>query len=99
MNHTNKSSTSKFTMDDRLKQIAPERIDELMKFANELAAAPQDQKMAVFLSIQQRASNNHVAFSNEERQVLIHVLTEHMSPEEKKKVELIQTLAAKLTSR
>ena len=93
--HSNRSSLH---TDSRLHQIAPDRLEELIKFANELSSAPQDQKMAVFLSIQQRARQNQMAFSNDEKQLLLNVLTEQMTPDEKHRVELIQKLASKLSS-
>ena len=73
-----------------------ERFSILMAYAKELADAPQQQKMTVFFNIQQKAKENKISFTQEERTLLIQELTAHMTDEEKKRVELIQSLASKL---
>lgn len=82
--------------DPRLKNMDPEKLSLLLSFAKELEAAPENQKMAVFLSINQRASEKHINFSSRERELLLSILTEGMSPEEKSRVRLIQNLASKM---
>lgn len=82
--------------DPRLKKMDPGRIALLMDFAKELSEAPQNDKMNCFISINKRAVAQKMTFSEDERDLLLSVLTEQMSPEEKKKVTLIQTLASRL---
>lgn len=82
--------------DPRLKHMDPDRLSLLMDFAKELADAPQNDKMSCFMSINKRAADKKMIFSNDERDLLLSVLTEQMSPEEKKKVTLIRTLASRL---
>lgn len=82
--------------DERLADLDAERLSTLMSYAKELADAPQNQKMSVFLAIQKKSSQNQISFTESERNFLLQTLTEHMSEEEKKRVELIRTLAAKL---
>ena len=89
------NTNASFYSDERLSGIDPERLSMLMTYAKELADAPQNQKISVFLSIQRKASQNQIAFTEAERDLLLQSLTEHMSDEEKKRVELIRTLAAK----
>lgn len=82
--------------DPRLKNLAPERVDILLTFAGELANASQDEKMSTFMAVHKKAAEKQIHFSAEERDLLLSVLTEKMSPEEKKKVALIQSLASRL---
>lgn len=82
--------------DPRLKHMDPDRLALLMEFAKELANAPQNDKMGCFMSINKKAADKKMVFSNDERDLLLSVLTEQMSPEEKKKVTLIRALASKL---
>lgn len=96
MNHTKNNHT--FQKDQRLEHLDQERLATLMSYAKELSDAPQDQKMQTFLSINKRAAKENISFSGEERDLLIQVLTEHMTPEEKKRVELIKSLASKFSS-
>lgn len=79
--------------DPRLKNMDPKKMSLLLSFAKELETAPKNQKMAVFLSINQRAAADHITFSDQERDLLISILTEDMPPEEKNKVRLIRNLA------
>ena len=87
----------RFKNDDRLSQLDPERLSALMACAKELSDAPKEQKMTTFLAINKRASEGKISFTPEERDLLISVLTENMSEEEKKRVELIRNLASKLS--
>jgi len=82
--------------DPRLKNMDENKLSLLLSFARELENAPENQKMNVFLSINQRASESHISFSPADRDLLISILTEGMSPEEKNRVRLIQSLAAKM---
>ena len=82
--------------DERLKNVDSERIALLTTFAKELAEAPSNQKMAQFLAISQKAAAQTIVFSPEERELMLSVLTENMSPEEKQKVKLIQNLVSKM---
>ena len=92
----NTETNRSFSAEEHLSGMDDTRISLLMAYAKELANAPQNQKMAVFLSIQQRAAQNKISFTESERDLLLNTLTEHMSEEEKKRVELIKSLAAKL---
>ena len=84
--------------DQRLSNLDPDRLSQLLSYAKELSEAPPDQKMNTFLSINQRAAGQKIAFSRDERDLLIHVLTEQLSPEERKRVEIIRNLTSKLSS-
>lgn len=82
--------------DSRLNQMDPDRLSLLLDFASELENAPDNQKLSCFLSISQKAAKQNVYFSPAEQEILLSVLTENMSPEEKKKAEMIKNLASRL---
>ncbi len=82
--------------DPRLKGMDPARVSALCSLADELSNAPKDQKMAVFLSVSQKAAAMNLSFSPKERELFIDILTKDMPPEEKKRVQLIQSLALKM---
>lgn len=96
MNET--AHPNSFPNDERLANLDPKRLEMLMSYAAELSSAPSDQKMSVFLSITQRTAREHISFTPEERSILIQVLTEEMSEEEKKRVKMLQTLASRYSS-
>ena len=81
-----------FENDPRLKHMDPGRLSALQS----LEAAPGDQKMAAFLSASQKAAREHVSFSAEEQELLIQILMEGMSGEERKKAEAVRKLAGRM---
>ena len=96
MNET--AHPNSFPNDERLANLDPKRLEMLMSYAAELSAAPSDRKMSVFLSITQRTARENISFTPEERSILIQVLTEEMSEEEKKRVKMLQTLVSRYSS-
>lgn len=96
MNNNNKSSN--FQQDRRLENLDPERLSQLLVFAKELSDAPQDQKLNTLLSISKQASEKNISFSADERTLLMKVLTEHLSPEEKKRVEMIRIFSSRFSA-
>lgn len=83
--------------DPRLKGMDPRKLSLLQDMARELGEAPENRKMAAFLSVNQRAMEKHISFTPAERDLILSILTEDMAPEEKKRVQLIKNLAAKLS--
>lgn len=81
--------------DPRLKKMDPQKLALLSQFAEELARAPQAAKMNLFLTLNRRASKEGLTFSPEETDLLLTVLTESLSPEDKKRAELIRTLLSR----
>lgn len=86
----------KWKHDPRLKSMNPERLSMLLEMAEVLASAPTSRKMTEFLRINQDASKKGIRFTPTEQEILISVLTEDMSPEEKAKVEMIRKLASRM---
>lgn len=85
-----------FENDPRLKHMDPGKLSALQSLAKELEAAPGDQKMAAFLSAGQKAAREHVSFSAKEQELLIQILMEGMSGEERKKAEAVRKLAGRM---
>lgn len=96
--HSHKTPPPFSSHDERLSQMDSARLKKLSEYAKELSECPPNKKMDVFLSIQRKARQESFSFSDEERELLLQVLTEHMTPEEKKRIELIRKLASKLPS-
>ena len=85
-----------FENDPRLKHMDPGRLSALQSLAKELEAAPGDQKIAAFLSASQKAAREHVSFSAEAQELLIQILMEGMSGDERKKPEAVRKLAGRM---
>lgn len=82
--------------DPRLKNMDGKKLSLLLSFAKELEEAPEDGKVNAFLSINRRAAEAHVNFSPAERELLLTILTEGLSPKEKARVQLIRSLTEKM---
>ena len=86
-------SEKNWRADPRLHQMESKKIALLASFADELAAVPDDQKMNAFLKLNQKLRAENVFFSPEERELLFEILTENLSPEDRKKAAMIRKLA------
>lgn len=84
--------------DPRLKNLNPDRIEKLLAFSRALEDAPGDQKMQTFLTMSQQASKDGLKFTPQETDLLLSVLMESMSPNEKKRAQMIMNLARKMRS-
>lgn len=94
-----KSKYRNWNHDPRLKSISPERLRSLSEMAEILNNTPQNQKMATFLSFQKNFISGGENFSETERELLISVLSENLSQEDKKRMEMIQKLSAQMRSK
>lgn len=79
--------------DPRLHHMDAKKIALLTSFADELAAAPEAQRMNLFLDLHRKMRQSNLVFSSEERDLLFSILTENLSPDGRKKAEMIRRLA------
>lgn len=71
--------------DPRLHHMDAKKIALLASFADELAAAPEAQRMNLFLDLHRKMRQSNLVFSSEERDLLFSILTENLSPDGRKK--------------
>ena len=83
--------------DPRLRRMDPRKLQLLDQFSAQLSNAPSSQKLPLFLELNRKLSASGLDFSPEERSLLFTILTENMSPGERKQAELIRNLAARLS--
>lgn len=86
-------SDKSWKADPRLHNMEAKKIALLASFADELAAVPENQKMNAFLRLNQKFQAERIFFSPEERELLFQILTENLSPEDRKKAEMIRRFA------
>ena len=92
-------TTYNWKQDPRLKQMAPEKLDYLTTFADQVTKLPKDQILPAFMSMQMDAARKGIHFSDPEAELLASVLTSGMSPAEKTKLEALRFIAKKLAAR
>ena len=86
-----------WNLDPRLRRMDPRKLQLLDQFSAQLSNASSSQKLPLFLELNRKLSASGLAFSSEERSLLFTILTENMSPGERKQAELIRNLAARLS--
>lgn len=94
MNTDNQTFTQ--SSDPRLKQIPKEHLQMLYEMAEQLKQAPSNEKLSVFLSIRKQAADAGISFNDQERDLLFSVLTEGMSQDDLKKVQMIRKLSEQI---
>ena len=78
--------------DPRLSGMDPKKLELLSSFAQKLSLAPPDRKLTALMELNQAAAQSGLAFRPEERDFLLAVLSEDMTPEDKKRIQLLRTL-------
>lgn len=85
--------------DPRLKSMAPEKVQFLANFADQLANTPRDQILPRFLGLTAEAASKNISFSQEETGLLTDILTGYLSPADKSRLDMFRMLSQKTTSR
>ncbi|MDD3253707.1 MAG: hypothetical protein PHV18_14245 [Lachnospiraceae bacterium] len=85
--------------DPRLAAMDPQKVTCLTDFAKRISGLPKNQILPAFLSMQQEARRLGIEFSDEETGLLVSVMTSGMSAGEKKRMEMLRTLAKNMAAR
>lgn len=80
---------SLFENNPLLKEMAPEKLQFLMNFANTKKPASMQEMMPFLLSFANTAKSNNIQFSNSETELLINLLKQNLSPQEAAKADKI----------
>lgn len=73
--------------DPRIKNMNPEKLDYLTKLVSQIEHTPKSQLLSAFMNISLEAKRSGIQFTNEETSLLASIITDNMSPEEKKRAE------------
>lgn len=90
---------SDWSQDPRLSGFPPEKLNFLKELAQSISQKPKSQLMAAFASIQMEALRRGIQFSNQETEQIVSVLASGVTPEEKRKMDLLKMLANKMAAR
>ena len=90
---------SDWSQDPRLSGFPPEKLNFLKELAKNISQKPKSQLMAAFASIQMEALRRGIQFSNQETETIVSVLASGMTPEEKRKMEMLKMLANRMAAR
>lgn len=93
------SQNNNWKQDPRLGQMNKEKLDYIMKFAEQMKTMTKDQIVPAFTAMQMDSRKKGLQFNNQESDLLMSILSTNMSPEEKKRMESIRALAQKMAAR
>lgn len=93
------SPQNDWKQDPRLGQMNKEKLDYLIKFAEQMKTMPKDRIMPAFTAMQLDSRKKGIRFNNQESDLLMSILSSGMSPEEKKRMESIRALAQKMAAK
>lgn len=77
--------------------IDPQKLLLLNQILGQAGSKSKDELLPFFLAASAKANSMGMSFSDTETDLIMSVLTEKMSPEEKQRVETMRRLAAMLT--
>lgn len=90
---------SNWKQDPRLKKMNPQKLSMLNEFAKQVESAPKDQLFTTLLSLNAQASQKGVEFNDEETDLLISIMSDGMSPNEKQRINTLRLLSQNLMKR
>lgn len=85
--------------DPRLKAMSPQKLELLTEFAKEVETAPKEQLISTILTLNLRANEKGVHFSDQETELLISILSGGMSPAERKRMDTLRMISKNLAKR
>lgn len=85
--------------DPRVKTMNPEKVKFLTDLTNQIQSAPKNQLMQKFLTLTMEANKRGISFSDDETDLLVSILSNHMSPADRGKLDTLRMLSRKLATR
>lgn len=85
--------------DPRLRMMNPEKLKCLTEFADRIRSLPKEQVLPAFTALQLETARKGLAFSDQETELLVSVLSANMTPTERKRLETLRILAKKMAAR
>ena len=82
--------------DPRLKSMSKEKLELLTEFSGRIGRTEKNKLMEAFLSINLEARQRGIQFNDKETALLVNILSAHMAPSERKKLDLLKMLSKKL---
>lgn len=82
--------------DPRLKTMDKEKLELLTRFAAQAGQSKKEELPQTLMAIHLEAQKQGINFNDKETALLINILSAHMTPKEKKKVDLLKMISQKL---
>ena len=85
--------------DPRLKGMNQQKLELLTTFAQEVESAPKEQLMSTILTLNLKANEKGIHFSDQETELLVSILSGGMSPAERKRMDTLRMISKNLSER
>lgn len=85
--------------DPRLKDMSPQKLTLLNEFAKKVETAPKDQLISTLLTLNLEASEKGIQFSDQETELLVSIMSNGMSPAERKRMDTLRLISRNLAKR
>ena len=82
--------------DPRLQTMDKEKLELLTRFAAQAGQSKKEELPQALMAIHLEAQKQGIHFNDKETALLINILSAHMTPREKKKVDLLKMISQKL---
>ena len=82
--------------DPRLKAMDKEKMELLTRFAAQAGQSKKEELPQTLMAIHLAAQKQGIRFNDKETSLLINILSAHMTPQEKKKIDLLKMISQKL---
>lgn len=83
--------------DPRVKTMNPEKIKFLTELTSQIERTPKNQLMQKFLTLTLDANKRGISFSDQETDLMVTILSNHMSPADRGKIDTLRMLSKKLS--
>jgi hypothetical protein len=93
------ANTGSWQQDPRLSSMDPGKLKFLEEYSARIRDLPNDKKLPFLLSLQGEANRRNLHFSDAETLLLVNVLSTNLSPEQKNRIRMLQTLSKKMAAR
>lgn len=85
--------------DPRVKTMNPEKIKFLTELTAQVEKTPKNQLLPRFLSLSMEANQRGIHFSDQETDVMVGILSAHMNPADRSKLDTLKMLSRKIASK
>lgn len=85
--------------DPRVKTMNPEKIKFLTELTAQVEKTPKNQLLPRFLSLSMEANQRGIHFSDQETDVMVGILSAHMNPTDRSKLDTLKMLSRKIASK
>lgn len=77
----------------------PQKLNLLTEFAKQVETSPKDQLMTTLLTLNVKANEKGIHFSDEETELLVSIMGAAMSPAERKRMDTLRMISRNLAKR